>query len=70
MLVDSGTMIIKFWFSVSQQEQKNRFTAREAHPLKQWKLSPIDKASLDKWEDYTEAKRECLYILISLMLHG
>lgn len=56
MLVDSGTTIIKFWFSVSQEEQKNRFESRGGHPLKQWKLSPVDKASLDKWEDYTEAK--------------
>ena len=56
MLVDSGTIIVKFWFSVSQQEQRNRFIARESHPLKQWKLSPIDKASLNKWDDYTEAK--------------
>ncbi|GAB4222266.1 MAG: polyphosphate kinase 2 [Francisella sp.] len=56
MLVDSGIMIIKFWFSVSQEEQKKRFKARENHPLKQWKLSPVDKASLDKWDDYTEAK--------------
>jgi polyphosphate kinase 2 len=56
MLSDSGTIIVKFWFSVGQQEQKDRFTARESHPLKQWKLSPVDKASLNKWEDYTEAK--------------
>lgn len=56
MLVDSGITIIKFWFSVSQTEQRKRFNSREGHPLKQWKLSPIDKASLDKWEDYTEAK--------------
>ena len=58
MLTSSGTIIIKFWFSVSQDEQKKRFEAREQHPLKQWKLSPIDKASLDKWDDYTEAKEK------------
>ena len=58
MLTDSGTTIIKFWFSVSQDEQKKRFEAREQHPLKQWKLSPVDKASLNKWEDYTNAKEQ------------
>ncbi|TXH50391.1 MAG: polyphosphate kinase 2, partial [Burkholderiaceae bacterium] len=55
-LVRSGIHLIKFWFSVSRQEQRRRFKEREAHPLKQWKLSPIDKASLDKWDDYTKAK--------------
>jgi polyphosphate kinase 2 len=55
-LVRSGVFLIKFWFSVSQQEQRRRFKERESHPLKQWKLSPIDKASLDKWDDYTLAK--------------
>jgi polyphosphate kinase 2 (PPK2 family) len=48
--------LVKFWFSVSQQEQQRRFHEREHHPLKQWKLSPIDLASLDKWDDYTAAK--------------
>jgi polyphosphate kinase 2 len=55
-LVRSGVHLIKFWFSVSRQEQQRRFKERESHPLKQWKLSPIDLASLDKWEEYTEAK--------------
>ena len=55
-LVRSGVHLIKFWFSVSQKEQRRRFKEREAHPLKQWKLSPIDTASLDKWDDYTRAK--------------
>jgi polyphosphate kinase 2 len=55
-LVRSGIHLIKFWFSVSRAEQRRRFKEREAHPLKQWKLSPIDMASLDKWEDYTKAK--------------
>lgn len=55
-LVRSGTHIIKFWFSVSQKEQLRRFKERELHPLKQWKLSPVDMASLDKWDDYTKAK--------------
>ncbi|MFM8414267.1 MAG: polyphosphate kinase 2 [Planctomycetota bacterium] len=55
-LVRSGVHLIKFWFSVSRKEQRRRFREREIHPLKQWKLSPIDKQSLDKWEEYTAAK--------------
>ncbi|MEN3158536.1 polyphosphate kinase 2 [Alkalimonas sp. NCh-2] len=55
-LVRSGIHLIKFWFSVTRDEQKRRFIERESHPLKQWKLSPIDRASLDKWDDYTKAK--------------
>ena len=55
-LVRSGVHLFKFWFSVSRAEQRRRFKEREAHPLKQWKLSPIDKASLDKWDAYTQAK--------------
>ena len=49
--------LIKFWFSVSREEQRRRFREREKHPLKQWKLSPVDIASLDKWDEYTEAKK-------------
>lgn len=56
MLVRSGIFLIKFWFSVSHAEQKKRFKSRSNHPLKQWKLSPIDIASLNKWNDYTKAK--------------
>ena len=55
-LVRSGMHLIKFWFSVSREEQRRRFKERQLHPLKQWKLSPIDVASLDKWKDYTKAK--------------
>jgi polyphosphate kinase 2 len=55
-LIRSGVHLIKFWFSVSQKEQQRRFDARKVHPLKQWKLSPIDLASLDKWDEYTKAK--------------
>jgi polyphosphate kinase len=55
-LVRSGVRLFKFWFSVSRAEQRRRFKERRAHPLKQWKLSPIDMASLDKWDDYTRAK--------------
>ena len=60
-LVHSGVQLIKFWFSVSQAEQRRRFKERERHPLKQWKLSPIDKASLDKWDDYTRAKEAMFF---------
>lgn len=55
-LIRSGTHLIKFWFSVSRAEQRRRFKERKVHPLKQWKLSPVDLASLNKWDDYTLAK--------------
>ncbi|MCP4782380.1 MAG: polyphosphate kinase 2 [Fuerstiella sp.] len=55
-LVRSGIHLSKFWFSVSRKEQRRRFKERERHPLKQWKLSPVDLASLNKWDDYTRAK--------------
>ena len=61
MLVRSGIRLYKYWFSVTQAEQRRRFTARETDPLKRWKLSPIDKASLDKWDDYTEAKEAMFF---------
>jgi polyphosphate kinase 2 (PPK2 family) len=60
-LVRSGVHLIKFWFSVSREEQRRRFKERENHPLKQWKLSPVDLASLDKWEDYTRAKEAMFF---------
>jgi len=60
-LVRSGVHLIKFWFSVSREEQRRRFKERKAHPLKQWKLSPIDLASLDKWDDYTRAKEAMFF---------
>jgi polyphosphate kinase 2 (PPK2 family) len=60
-LVRSGIHVIKFWFSVSSEEQRRRFKEREVHPLKQWKLSPIDLASLDKWDDYTKAKEAMFF---------
>ena len=60
-LTRSGIHLIKFWFSVSREEQRRRFKEREAHPLKQWKLSPIDLASLDKWDDYTKAKEAMFF---------
>ena len=58
MLVDSGTILIKFWFSVSRREQLARFTIRRIDPVRQWKLSPTDIASLDRWADYTHVKTE------------
>ncbi|MCK6445406.1 MAG: polyphosphate kinase 2 [Planctomycetes bacterium] len=61
MLVNSGFHLIKFWFSVSREEQRARFEQRQFDPLKQWKLSPIDLASLDKWDDYTRAKEEMFF---------
>lgn len=60
-LARSGIHLIKFWFSVSREEQRRRFKERNVHPLKQWKLSPVDLASLDKWEDYTRAKEAMFF---------
>ena len=60
-LVRSGIHLIKFWFSVSREEQRRRFSERKVHPLKQWKLSPVDLASLDKWDDYTRAKESMFF---------
>ena len=61
MLVRSGIRLYKYWFSVTREEQKRRFDSRATDPLKQWKLSPIDKLSLNKWEDYTEAKEAMFF---------
>lgn len=60
-LVRSGIHLLKFWFSVSQKEQRRRFQERKLHPLKQWKLSPVDLASLDKWDAYTKAKEAIFF---------
>jgi polyphosphate kinase 2 len=61
MMVRQGIHLIKFWFSVSREEQRRRFKERRVHPLKQWKLSPIDLASLDKWDEYTKAKEAMFF---------
>lgn len=61
MLSRSGIRLFKYWFSVTKDEQKSRFSARETDPLKRWKLSPIDRASLGKWDDYTEAKEAMFF---------
>jgi polyphosphate kinase 2 len=61
MITRSGIHLFKYWFSVTQDEQLRRFESREHDPLKQWKLSPIDRASLNKWDDYTEAKEAMFF---------
>ena len=58
MLVESDMTLTKFWFSVTQDEQRTRFALRQIDPVRQWKLSPMDLESLDRWEEYTEAKEE------------
>ncbi|WP_045821715.1 polyphosphate kinase 2 [Williamsia herbipolensis] len=58
MLIDDGVHLVKFWFSVTALEQRTRFAIRQVDPVRQWKLSPMDLASLDKWDDYTAAKEE------------
>ena len=56
MLVDDGIHLVKFWFSVTRAEQRTRFAIRQIDPVRQWKLSPMDLESLDRWDDYTAAK--------------
>ncbi|MGW7468557.1 polyphosphate kinase 2 [Streptomyces xantholiticus] len=56
MLVEDGIILVKFWFSVSRAEQRTRFAIRQVDPVRQWKLSPTDVASLDLWDEYTTAK--------------
>ena len=55
-LVDDGIHLVKLWFSVSRKEQRTRFLIRVIDPLRQWKLSPVDLAALEKWDDYTRAE--------------
>jgi polyphosphate kinase len=61
MLVNSGILLFKYWFSVSRDEQLRRFISRRDDPLKHWKLSPIDIKSLDLWDAYTEAKKAMFF---------
>ena len=61
LLVNSGIHLVKFWFSVGKAEQRARFTSRSQDKVKQWKLSPTDLASLDKWDDYTRAKEAMFF---------
>ncbi|MDO5533369.1 MAG: polyphosphate kinase 2 [Propionibacteriaceae bacterium] len=56
MIIDAGIHLTKFWFSVTQREQRTRFAIRQIDPVRRWKLSPMDLESLDRWEDYTAAK--------------
>ncbi|HHV20851.1 MAG TPA: polyphosphate kinase 2 [Propionibacterium sp.] len=58
MIVDSGIHLTKFWFSVTQHEQRTRFAIRQIDPVRRWKLSPMDLESLDRWEAYTDAKEQ------------
>ncbi|MCX4572610.1 polyphosphate kinase 2 [Streptomyces sp. NBC_01571] len=58
MLIEDGMTLVKFWFSVSRGEQRTRFAIRQVDPVRQWKLSPTDLDSLDRWDDYTVAKIE------------
>ena len=60
MLIEDGILLRKYWFSVSDQEQLKRFQSRLNDPLRQWKLSPMDTASLSRWEEYSKAKDEML----------
>jgi polyphosphate kinase 2 len=55
MLIQSGVRLFKYWFSVSRPEQYRRFKSRETDPLKQWKLSPVDREALSRWDDYSHA---------------
>jgi polyphosphate kinase 2 len=61
MLVHSDVQLTKFWFSVTKSEQRTRFVIRQVDPVRQWKLSPMDIESLDKWDDYTEAKEAMFF---------
>jgi polyphosphate kinase 2 len=61
MLVHSGLELTKFWFSVTRSEQRTRFIIRQVDPVRQWKLSPMDIKSLDKWDGYTEAKEAMFF---------
>jgi len=56
LLIDDGIRLFKYWFSISRKEQKARFEARRNNPLKTWKLSPVDIAAQEKWEQYSEAR--------------
>ena len=61
MLVRSGIILFKYWFSVTSDEQIRRFESRETEALKKWKISPIDRQSLKMWDDYTDAKEAMFF---------
>jgi polyphosphate kinase 2 len=60
LLIEDGILLRKYWFSVSDAEQENRFRSRLRDPMRQWKLSPMDLESITRWEDYSRAKDEML----------
>ena len=61
MLVNSGIILFKYYFSVTKKEQRRRFASRETDPLKQWKMSPVDKAAVSMWNEYTRAKEAMFF---------
>lgn len=61
MLVNSGIQMFKYYFSVTKKEQRDRFKSREHDPLKQWKMSPVDKAAVSLWSEYTRAKEAMFF---------
>jgi polyphosphate kinase 2 len=61
MLVNSGIKLFKYYFSVTKKEQRKRFASREQDPLKQWKMSPVDKAAVSMWGEYTRAKEAMFF---------
>jgi polyphosphate kinase 2 len=61
MLVNSGIILFKYYFSVTKKEQRTRFSSRETDPLKQWKMSPVDKVAVSKWSEYTRAKEAMFF---------
>jgi len=61
MLVNSGINLFKYYFSVTKKEQRKRFASRQKDPLKQWKMSPVDKAAVSKWGEYTRAKEAMFF---------
>ena len=60
MLIDDGTQVLKYYLDISREEQIRRLEDRRTNPLKQWKVSPIDKVAIDKWDDYAKARNEML----------
>jgi len=61
MLVNSDIKLFKYWFSVTRKEQRFRFKSRKSDPLKQWKMSPVDEAAVNKWDEYTRAKEAMFF---------
>ena len=70
MLYEDGLIIIKFWLSISKEEQLKRFNARNENPLKRWKFSPVDKKGQELWDTIHIIKKKCLAKHILLTAHG